>query len=66
VAFEVDPAARRLARLYALVHRGNAGDVDFYVRACAGAARVLELGCGTGRVLRAVAEVAGHVTGLDL
>lgn len=41
-------------------------DVDFYrglARETGGA--VLELGCGTGRVLRAVAEDGGACTGLD-
>lgn len=39
------------ARLYQALHTGNPGDVDFYVGLCAGAASVLELGCGAGRVL---------------
>jgi SAM-dependent methyltransferase len=40
------------ARLYQALHTGNPGDVDFYLGVCAGAASVLELGCGAGRVLR--------------
>lgn len=39
------------ARLYAAVHDGNPGDVEFYRRRCAGARAVLELGCGDARVL---------------
>lgn len=49
------------AALYELVHRGTAGDLAFYVRVCNAAserehARVLELGCGYGRVLAALRE----------
>ena len=51
--------------LYDLTHRGNPGDVDFYIQACQGAARVLELGCGTGRITRALARAGCRVTGLD-
>ncbi len=39
------------AELYAPLHTGTPGDVDFYQRVCAGAGSVLELGCGHGRVL---------------
>ena len=45
-----DPGLRRAA-LYSLLHRGNDGDIRFYVDACHGARSVLELGCGSGRVL---------------
>lgn len=41
-------------RLYALLHGGNPGDVAFYVGLCAEAGSVLELGCGAGRILRAL------------
>lgn len=53
------------AELYALVHRGTPGDVDYYRAACAGAGSVLELGCGYGRVLAALEGVETRV-GLDL
>jgi SAM-dependent methyltransferase len=53
------------AELYALVHRGTPGDLAFYVRACAGARSVLELGCGYGRLLPALADVVDSYVGLD-
>jgi len=47
--------------------RRPSGDIDFYVdlaRQCGGP--VLELGCGTGRVLLAVAETGAPCVGVDL
>ncbi len=52
--------------LYAAVHRGNPGDVAYYVERCKGAPRVLELGVGYGRVMRELLRAGHHVTGLDL
>lgn len=52
--------------LYALVHRGVAGDRAFYVRACQGAQRVLELGCGYGRLIPALAGTGARYQGLEL
>lgn len=41
--------------LYSLLHLGGfAGDLGYYSARCAGAARVLELGCGDGRVAAAL------------
>ena len=54
------------AQLYALTHRGNPGDVAHYVRLCRGAASVLELGVGYGRMLAALAQPERVVWGLDL
>ena len=54
------------AELYALTHRGNAGDVEHYVKLCEGAASVLELGSGYGRVLRALAAPKRTLFGLEL
>lgn len=56
---------RRDARLYALLHRGNAGDVEFYVRRCARARQVLELGVGFGRIAAALVRAGVSVTGID-
>lgn len=42
-----------------------AGDADFYRSRIGETTRVLELGCGTGRVLVPLADVAGYVHGLD-
>jgi len=53
------------AELYALTHRGNAGDRAFYERVCAGAERVLELGCGYGRLLGMLADQERQVVGLE-
>jgi SAM-dependent methyltransferase len=53
------------AELYALTHRGNAGDVAFYQKICRGAASVLELGSGYGRILGALAQAKRRVIGLE-
>jgi SAM-dependent methyltransferase len=56
-----------LAELYDLIpHVAGRGDVEFYA-ACAEAAgpNVLELGCGTGRVLIPLARAGREATGLD-
>ncbi len=53
-------------RLYELVHRGNEGDVEFYVRASEGARSILELGSGCGRVTGALLEAGLPVVGLDI
>jgi SAM-dependent methyltransferase len=48
------------------VHRGNPGDVAYYLERCKGAPRVLELGVGYGRVMRELLRAGHHVTGVDL
>jgi SAM-dependent methyltransferase len=53
------------ADLYDAVHLGTPGDVSFYRRECAGVQSVLELGCGSGRVLAAVDEDERRLVGLD-
>lgn len=57
---------RLRAELYMLTHRGNAGDIQFYARACRRAASVLELGTGYGRLLPALARTAREVVALEL
>lgn len=52
--------------LYALLHRGTPGDEDFYRDACRGAASVLELGCGYGRLVPTLVDVCSRYRGLDL
>lgn len=51
--------------LYAPLHQGNEGDEDFYRAVCAGADRVLELGCGSGRILAALADDVTDLFGVD-
>jgi SAM-dependent methyltransferase len=53
------------ARLYAAVHDGNPGDVEFYRRRCASVRSILELGCGDARVLASLAA-AGAEPGREL
>jgi len=52
------------APLYAALHTGTDGDLQWYRAACEGARSVLELGCGDGRVLAALDGPTLH--GLDL
>ena len=54
------------AELYALTHRGNPGDVEHYATLCHGAASVLELGSGYGRMLLALAAPTRTLFGLEL
>ncbi len=53
------------ARFYAALHRGTPGDLDHYARACRSAATVLELGCGFGRVVTALAAPGRTVVGVE-
>jgi SAM-dependent methyltransferase len=53
------------ARFYAALHRGTPGDLDHYLRVCQGAASVLELGCGYGRVVMALAAPGRTVVGVE-
>jgi ubiquinone/menaquinone biosynthesis C-methylase UbiE len=66
-----DPRDRQLARFYDLEHRDYADDLDFYVQYASALdpekkLPVLELGCGTGRVLLALAGAGFSVMGVDL
>ena len=53
------------ADFYACLHAGNEGDEDFYRAVCAGAERVLELGCGSGRILAALVGQVSELVGVD-
>lgn len=59
----VDP--HRDAALYDALHCGNEGDIAFYAALCEGASRILELGCGAGRILSALDARAERV-GIDV
>lgn len=61
-----DAAEPNPAGWYALLHRGNPGDVEFYVGRCAGTEHVLELGVGYGRVASALVAAGWQVTGIDV
>lgn len=55
-----------LPELYDLEHSDFVDDIDFYVNHVMSVGDpVLELGCGTGRVLLPIAEAGYRVTGLD-
>lgn len=61
-----DPYAE-IAALYDLEHREYGADVDLYLNlARVVGDPILELGCGTGRLLVPLAEAGHRVTGLDL
>lgn len=53
-------------RLSEAVHTGTPGDIEHYCALAEGASSVLELGCGSGRVLEAIAAHGVHATGLEL
>jgi len=52
--------------LFALIHRGTAGDLAYYRELCRGTAAVLELGCGYGRLIPELAATGTHYHGLEL
>jgi SAM-dependent methyltransferase len=54
------------AELYDRYARGLPGELEFYIEeACRAGGPVLELGCGTGRILLAAAEAGAEVVGID-
>ncbi len=60
-----DPYAE-LPELYDLEHAGFSDDVELYLRLAEVVGDpILELGCGTGRVLEPLAEAGHRVTGID-
>jgi SAM-dependent methyltransferase len=62
---DVDAYAR-IAELYDLEHDDYSEDVDFYLNFVEAVGDpVLELGCGTGRLLTGIADAGFRITGLD-
>jgi ubiquinone/menaquinone biosynthesis C-methylase UbiE len=57
---------KRFARYYDLYVRDFNADLPLYRSLCAPGHNVLEIGCGTGRVLRALLEDGRRVTGVDI
>jgi SAM-dependent methyltransferase len=61
------PPEAELALLYHAHHTRHSEDIPFWLELAAQAGGpLLELGCGTGRVLLALAQAGHRVTGLDL
>jgi SAM-dependent methyltransferase len=56
----------RFARYYDLFAGNYSADLPLYRTLCTPESRVLEIGCGTGRVLKALLEAGAHVTGIDI
>jgi SAM-dependent methyltransferase len=55
-----------IAAYYDLEHQSFTDDIDLYLQFIEAAGDpVLELGCGTGRIVRAIAEAGFDVTGID-
>lgn len=50
---------------YRQLHTGTPGDADFYSRLVSKSDRVLELGCGWGRVTCVMAPLCQSITGID-
>lgn len=51
---------------YRQLHAGTPGDADFYTRLVGESDRVLELGCGWGRLTAGLAERCKSITGVDI
>lgn len=61
-----EPTGPYPARLFEAVHQGLPGDLHFYRCAASGATSVLELGCGSGRVLESLSGDGHRAVGLDI
>src|SRR5829696_7577510 len=63
---DLDDPYAELPELYDLEHAGFSEDVDLYLRLAEVVGDpVLELGCGTGRVLAPLAAAGNRITGVD-
>lgn len=54
------------AEFYVALHQGTPGDLAYYQGQCPAHATVLELGCGDGRVLAALAASGRRCVGIDI
>lgn len=57
---------RRYAEFYAIEMDSHTEDIQFYQHHCRQGTRILELGCGTGRIAKALLGENRFVLGLDL
>ena len=57
---------QKFAKYYDAYVAGFREDLPLYLASCVGAARILEIGCGTGRVLRPLLESGHFVCGVDI
>jgi SAM-dependent methyltransferase len=57
---------KRFARFYDIYVQGFGEDIKLYMDFCDTENSILEIGCGTGRVLRPLLETGHAVTGVDI
>ena len=63
---DLDDPYAELPELYDLEHAGFTEDIDLYLRLAEVVGDpILELGCGTGRVLAPLAAAGNRITGVD-
>lgn len=62
----VNPMNEYPAEFYDALHRGTPGDLEHYQSHCAQSSKLLELGCGSGRVLTALSAPSRSCTGVDI
>ncbi len=59
-------SSRQYAEFYTIEMENFVQDIKFYQEHCKRNSRILELGCGTGRISQALSSSAYSVTGLDI